>query len=141
MIMKISTTLFVSCFLLLGGCNKETSVSAQENVPVTETKKETQASTKVSDVVKIVFVGQKQACDCTRNRIDKVWTTLQSTLRGKHDIPVVRIQLDVDEEAADKLDSLRSLMVAPGIYFFDANENLLEMLQGEVTAEQISKVL
>ena len=132
---------FAFSLLLTFGCNRDTTTSSKP-AGSSESESNPQATKfEASDVVKIVFVGQKQACECTRKRIDTTWKVLQKTLGGRADISVARIQLDVDEEQADKLDDRRSLMVAPGIYFFDANENLLEMLQGEVTSEQISKVL
>ena len=36
---------------------------------------------------------------------------------------------------------MRPLIAAPGLYFFDANNNLVEMLQGEVEEYQIESVL
>lgn len=142
MTLNFAMTLALSCFLLVCGCNRETPPPAQPRDPAVSTSKDPQSPTqKTSDVVKIVFVGQKNACECTRTRIDTSWKTLQGVLGKRDDIAIEQIQLDVDEEQAEKMDNIRSLMVTPGIYFFDANEHLLEMLQGEVTAEQISKVL
>ena len=141
MFTKLGTIIFALCIFLAFGCGKEIKASEKPdnaNVPPSNTNAKT---VKKSDVVKIVFVGQKDACECTRTRIDTTWNTLQEVLDGRDDISVERIQLDVEEEQADKLDDLRSMMVAPGIYFFDENEHLLEMLQGEVAPEQISKIL
>ena len=139
--MKFAISIFVLCLLTINGCNRETPAPTKKGRSVTTAQKEAQAPGVDSDVVKIVFVGQKQACDCTRTRIDNAWATLQNTLEGKHDIPVERIQRDVDEDEADKMNNMRPLMVAPGIYFFDVKENVVEMLQGEVTAEQVQKAI
>ena len=127
--------------VFVGGCDKETPAPLKKGGSVTTTPQAAQSPARDPDVVKIVFVGQKQACDCTRTRIDNAWATLKNTLEAKHDIPVERIELDVDEDEADKMNNLRPLMVAPGIYFFDVNENVVEMLQGEVTAEQVEKAI
>ena len=139
--MRYFFTWAILVFLVVVGCDREIPDPAKKSIPVATGTKKGQATAKRSDVVKIVFVGQKQSCDCTRKRIDKSWKTLHNALKGNGNIPVERIQLDVHEAETDRLDNLRSLMVIPGIYFFDANENLLELLQGEVTAGQISKIL
>ena len=89
----------------------------------------------------IVFVGQKEACECTRNRIDVSWKALQDTLKDGPQIPVKRIQLDVDGEEAKKLNEQKPLVVAPGIYFLDAKEVVIALLQGEVRVDQIMSLL
>jgi len=137
---KLFKVTFLLCFALLLGCSK----GDQESPPppaVAADKPASAAQAKKSDVVKIVFVGQKQACKCTKARVSKSWKALQDVLSKQPDIAVERIQLDVEEARADKLDDLRSLVVVPGLYFFDINNHLKEMLQGELTPAQISKVL
>lgn len=94
-----------------------------------------------TNVGKIVFVGQKEACPCTRKRVDDTWQLLQEVLAEGPKIPVEKIQLDVDEERYDELDDLSSLMVAPGIYFFDKDGKLIEMLQGEVEEYKIAGLI
>jgi hypothetical protein len=94
-----------------------------------------------SSVAKIVFVGQKQACPCTRDRIDTTWKALESVLAEGPEIPVEQIQLDVDEKRYEQLNDLESLMVAPGIYFFDRDGGLVEVLQGEVEEYKIAEVI
>jgi hypothetical protein len=94
-----------------------------------------------TDVGKIVFVGQKEACPCTRKRVDDTWKVLRGVLADRPEIPVEKIQLDVDEERYDELDDLQSIMVAPGIYFFDKHGKLIEMLQGEVEGYKIAEVI
>jgi hypothetical protein len=89
----------------------------------------------------IVFVGQKEACECTKNRIDVSWKVLQDTLKDGPQIPIKRIQLDVDGEEAKKLNEQKPLVVAPGIYFLDAKKSVVALLQGEVRVDQIIPLL
>ena len=98
----------------------------------------TKAQTKVA---RVVFVGQKQACECTRNRIETTWNALRDVLKAKPKLTVRRIQCDVDVEEMENMAKLKPLMVAPGIYFIDKQEGLVALLQGEVSKEQIEKVV
>ena len=88
--------------------------------------------------VKIVFVGQAEACDCTRDRIDDSFNALQAALVGHDDVTIERLERDVDTQEVERLVALEPLMVAPGIYFLDANGGLVLLLQGEVTKEQVA---
>lgn len=92
-------------------------------------------------VARIVFVGQKDACQCTRDRIDASWVVLESVLGREPAVPVERIQEDVDAARAEEYAKLKAVIVVPGIYFLDEKGGLVELLQGEVTAEQVTAVL
>ena len=92
-------------------------------------------------VVRIVFVGQKQACDCTRKRIETTWNIVRGVLKENPGISIKRIQRDVDVEETKKVAKLKAMMVAPGIYFIDKQDGLVELLQGEVTKKQVEKVI
>ncbi len=115
----------------------------QEAVPVVDEEKkvETRTLPRKPQVSKIVFIGQKQACECTRNRIDETWRALESAFEGGAAVPVERLQLDVDEEKTEKYHGMRALLVAPGVYFFDEKGKLLEMLQGEVRVDEFAEIL
>jgi hypothetical protein len=92
-------------------------------------------------VSRIVFVGQKDACQCTRDRIDASWATVQAVVGPEPAVPVERIQLDVDEVRTEQCEKLKPTIVVPGIYFLDEKGGLVELLQGEVNAEQVTAVL
>lgn len=89
----------------------------------------------------IVFVGMDQACQCTRERIEKSWKALQEALGSRPGVQVKRIQWDVDEEEAEKYAALKPLVTVPGIYFLDGEGNLVELLQGEVESGRIADLL
>lgn len=92
-------------------------------------------------VAKIAFIDKEQACDCTRKRIEGTWTALQAALGTPAKLPVERIHLDTQALQADTYTVLKPLMVPPGVYFLDGRDAVVELLQGEVTAEQITAVL
>jgi len=91
---------------------------------------------------RIVFLDKERCCDCTRTRQNTSWSALQEALDTAPSKPLVDV-IHVDsqaDQAAVYLD-LEPVMVPPGLYFFDHKENLLEMVQGEVSREQIEKIL
>ena len=97
-----------------------------------------EAATRVRTVV---FFGQKEACPCTRKRVDQSWRVLSSVVGKSGAIEVRRYQLDVDGEEYDRFDDERPVMVPPGIYFLDGEGKIVEMLQGEVDEVQIVSAL
>ena len=121
-------------------CNNTSENKISAGSPNT-VKQAQPADLKKASTKKIVFVGQKESCPCTRKRIDKSWGVLQKFLAGSKEIPVQRLQLDVDKEESDRYDDMRSIMVAPGIFFMNEEGMLVEMIQGEVTESQIAAVL
>ena len=92
-------------------------------------------------VARIVFVGKEHACDCTRKSVVAGWTALQKALGTPAKLPVERLQVDTE---ADKVASYRQqkpIMALPAIYFVDGKNAVVELLQGEVTAEQVAGIL
>jgi hypothetical protein len=126
-------------FLLSSGCSQYTKSNDADN-KADMPQKQLNRSVK-TDVAKIIFVGQKKSCKCTQTRIAASLKALKSVLKNYPEIKIKQIQLDVEEEQADKLDDIQSLMVAPGIYFFDKKQHLKKMVQGEVKAQQILKII
>jgi len=96
---------------------------------------------KVAKVAKIVFVGQKDCCQCTGDRILASWTALEEVLAKHTDIQVERFDIDVDEARADEMEKQGKVMVIPGLYFLTADGKLVKLLQGEVTAAQVAELL
>ena len=92
-------------------------------------------------LAKVAFLDQETACDCTRKRIDATWAALQTALGTPATLAVERIHVDTESASAETYTVLKPLMVTPGIYFLDARDSVVEMLQGEVTAQQITAVL
>lgn len=92
-------------------------------------------------VARIAFIDKADACDCTRKRVEGTWAALQSALGTPATLPVERIHLDTQPARAETYTLLEPLMVPPGVYFVDGGDAVIELLQGEVTIEQIAAVL
>lgn len=90
---------------------------------------------------RIVFVDKENACACTRERADQSWQALQTALSTGGKIPVERIYLDSQAAKAEVYTNAKTLMVVPGIYFVDANDKVIDLLQGEVSVTQLDQKL
>lgn len=139
------TMLLATTFVV--GCQKEAKKVPAKAVAVktaAASKTALPASPKTATqaaIAKIVFVGKKEACDCTRKRVKDSFAALQGALGGQAGIAIERLQIDADKEKVAPYRKLRALMVLPGIYLLDAKGALVEMLQGEVTEAQLKKAL
>ena len=130
----------ISIFSLLG-CDEDQKTPETKPAKPSATAPAEKASDGESRVARVVFIGQENACECTKKRIADTWPVLEKVLAKREDISVKRLQIDVDEEEAERYDEMKSVMVAPGIYFMDKDDKLVEMLQGEVKEDQIIAAL
>jgi hypothetical protein len=135
--MKKGLLLTVSVLALAAACDRKPAVKETSTLA----KPVPARAIAAGRVAEIVFVGQKEACNCTRDRIDKMWGRLESVLVSGPKVKVERIDLDVDEKRYNELDDKRSLVVPPGIYLLDARGKVVELLQGEVEEYQIAGAL
>lgn len=143
---RIALPLLIAAMLMglstLGGCGatqeRDTAESGVESV---DAQLSPDITANLNQVDHIVFVGLKESCACTRNRIDESWRVLQNSLATVPEIEVQRIQRDINKEEALELHRLKPLMVAPGLYFLNAENQLIELLQGEVSEQQLSALL
>ena len=129
--------LVIAVAVLAAACKQEVSASGQ---PATANAPSKQAAVSPK-VAKIVFIGKKSACDCTRKRVDDSFAALQKALEGRSSIAIEQLQVDVDEEAVARYQKLRSFMVLPAIYLLEGSGSLVDLLQGEVTVEQVQKTI
>lgn len=140
--MTTSTMSALSLCLLLGsmaglaGC--ERSRAATSTPPAAVKAAEPAPSVKVA---KIVFVGKEHACDCTRKSVDAGWAALQTALGTPPKLPVERLQVDTQGERVEPYRQQKPIMALPAIYFVDGKAAVVELLQGEVTPQQIGGVL
>lgn len=146
---SIVTVVFVAFLLVLNGCSRkaETGVGSDcshgQNCTGVSTG-DLQASTRTearSAVSRIVFIDLEEGCDCTRRRIEASWGALQSAMGKQSSIPVDRIHLDSQEALVEPCREQKPFQVIPAVYFMDANQNVIEVLQGEPSEKQISDVL
>lgn len=89
-------------------------------------------------LAKIVFVDQAECCNCTQARIDATWDALTSALGDPASLPVERIHNDTQPEMAAVYTTFKPIMVIPAVYFVGADNSILDMLQGELRADQLS---
>ena len=92
-------------------------------------------------VARVVFVGKENACQCTRKAIDASWKALEAALGPHNGISVEQVKVDTESDRVAPYRAQRAFMALPAMYFFDAAGGLVEMLQGEVTEEQVRAVL
>ncbi len=122
-------TLSMVCLMVVGvvGCRRS-------GAPAGAMKKK--PGEKVS---KIIFVGRKDACECTANRVKETWNALQFALKEHKAVKVERLSMDVERDRVAKLKKQRRFMVVPALYFFNPAGKLVAMLEGELKPNQISK--
>ena len=89
----------------------------------------------------VVFVGKKDACDCTQKRVSTGWKALQSALGAPPGVKVERIAMDVDKDRVRTLRKERRFMTLPALYVFTPEGKLVAMLEGELSSEAIATAL
>ncbi len=133
--------LFIVGLFTFGACNGDPEPGPTGNRTSDVVQKAASENKTKPVVERIVFVGKKDACDCTRTQIDSTWKALQSVLEGGPAIAVKRLQVDVDVEEANRYHAMRPLVALPGLYFFDGKNQLTRLLQGELRVDEIAEIL
>jgi len=135
------SVLLLSTFLAIGlsGCKREAPAAKAPSTAERPAAKKNPST--AGAIARIVFVDKEKCCACTRDRTDKSWKALTDVV-GYPPVPdVERIHMDSQADRAEPYKKQRPIMVPPAIYFFDRQGKLVEVLQGEVKAKQIRKVL
>ena len=143
--MKMNLMTLLSGFSLLfavAGCNKASNAAvAQTTTSMTSVAQAAAVSPAAAKVARIVFVGKEHPCDCTRKALDAGWAALQNALGTPSKVPVEKLQVDTDGSKVDPYRNQKPIMALPAIYFLDGKGTVVELLQGEVTTDQIAGVL
>jgi hypothetical protein len=134
---NLTATLLVLALSFTAACNRPSKAASE---PVSAAQPQTGAPA-VPKATKIVFVGKEHACDCTRKALDAGWAALHKALGTPAKLPVERLQVDTEGAKVEPYRNQKPIMALPAIYFVDGKDTVLELLQGEVTAEQVSGVL
>lgn len=108
--------------------------------PAAQTPEATEAPASKAPVARIVFIDKENCCKCTQEKTDKSWSALQAALKDSA-LTVERFHLDTQPDQADVFRKLKPVIAVPAIYFLDEGGALVQMLQGEVTTQQIKAVL
>ena len=94
-----------------------------------------------ASISRIVFIGKKNACDCTRSAIEATSRVIDARLGPSPSIVVERLEIDVDSDGVREYQKMRPMLALPALYFLDGEGRLVQMLQGEVSEAQLSSVL
>ncbi|MFC1642457.1 hypothetical protein ACFL5O_07195 [Myxococcota bacterium] len=132
--------------LSLGGCDRARASAEPERTrttaaPVTAAPTASTEQRASAKVVRVVFVGKEHPCDCTKKRLELGWAALEQALGTPPKVPVERLKLDTQPEQVEPYRKRKPLMTLPAVYFVDAENAIVALLQGEITAEQVSAVL
>jgi hypothetical protein len=127
------TVLATGLTLVQLGCRAEPASAAAAAAPAEAAP----ATPKAPEVKRIVFVDKEEACACTRERADLTWAALQAALGADSKLPVERVYLDTQHDKAAPYLAMAEVMVVPGVYLLDGEGKLIEMLQGELTKDQL----
>jgi hypothetical protein len=92
-------------------------------------------------VASLVFVGKKDACDCTKTRVKKGWDKLQGVLKKFAHVKVERIQTDVNRKRVRTLKDKRRFLTLPAVYFLDGKGKIVGMLHGELDKDELVTML
>jgi hypothetical protein len=136
-----SKTVVLTLLCAAVGCDR--SNASAGNAPAKSARAPQVAAGKpgTTTVTKIVFVGKEHACDCTRKAVDAGWAALQKALGTPMKVPVEKLQVDTEADKVAPYRQQKPIMALPALYFLDGKGMVTELLQGEVTAEQITGVL
>lgn len=94
-----------------------------------------------AEVAEIVFIGQREACKCVRNRIDTTRAARAQVLAKPPEIEVKNVEQDVDQDEADGYDQREALIVAADGDLMDGDGKLSRMLHGELTVTQFEQAI
>ena len=131
-----------SLLFAVAGCNKASNAAVAQTTASTASVSQVAAvSPAAAKVTRIVFVGKEHPCDCTRKALDAGWAALQKALGTQSKVPVEKLQVDTDGSKVDPYRNQKPIMALPAIYFLDGKGTVVELLQGEVTTDQIAGVL
>ncbi|MDF1561450.1 MAG: hypothetical protein P1V51_00300 [Deltaproteobacteria bacterium] len=133
------TAPLLALLALTAACNEPVSLS-RPAAPA-ETAAPAEAATPRQVVKRVVFVGKQGACDCTKAKVEASWAALQQTLGTPAKLPVEKLQIDVDGPQVAFYQQQKPILALPAIYLIDETATVVELLQGEVTADQLTAAL
>jgi hypothetical protein len=133
------------CLVLLGtisACDSHNAGAAATSSASSAAAKPAVASKQPASVVtKIVFVDKEHACDCTRKKVATAQAALAQVLGTPAKIPVETMKADTESDKLEPYRRQKPMMAVPAIYFVDEKNTVLQLLQGELTAEQVARAI
>jgi hypothetical protein len=138
---KSSMFVLLGLFVVTSACENRKAEATSAPASAAVVASVAHADDVTTKVARIVFVGKAHACDCTRKKVETAQAALRKLLGNPTKIPVEMLQADTEEDKVEPYRLMQPMMALPAIYFIDGKGGLVEMLQGEITETQVSKVL
>lgn len=91
-------------------------------------------------VTQIVFLDQEEICPIIKKQINGVWDNVQ-TVAAPRNIKVTRVYRDTQGSLARKYTEFKPMAVPPGLYFVSGTGEVIDMLQGDKSVEDITAVI
>ena len=129
------------CVALAGlGCDRSpaSEASARASAEPLGSAAQSQAATRVT---RVVFVGKEKPCQCTKARLDAGWAALQAAIGTPPKVPIERLNADTQPAEIEPYGKQKPMVALPALYFVDASGSVVDLVQGEVTREQIAAAL
>jgi len=118
----------------------DSPASAADN-PVQDTDNPKKPANQAA-LTRIIFITTSQACDCTMRRCRNGEQALNEALSKQTYAPQIeRIDFARERDRAMGLVKKYSAMMLPIIYFIDQKDDLLQKLEGEFSAGDVSEIL
>jgi len=92
-------------------------------------------------IARVVFVDAESGESGEQTTIDDSWAALREASKKRPEMEIERLHKDTQGALAATYLQLQPLSALPGIYFLDAKENLVTLMQGDVVMSQIVKLL
>ena len=92
-------------------------------------------------VARVVFVDADSVEGTEQTTIDDSWAALREASKKRPEMEIERLHKDTQGALAATYLQLQPLSALPGIYFLDAKDNLVTLMQGDVVMSQIVKLL
>jgi hypothetical protein len=125
------------------GCNRSRASNERASAtaaPTTAAATATHGQT-AARVARIIFVGKERPCNCTKARLEAGWAALEAALGTPPKVPVERLKVDAQPDKVAPYRRQKPAMALPALYFVDANGSVVDLLQGDVTRDQIVATL
>ncbi|MGC4067174.1 MAG: hypothetical protein QM784_21545 [Polyangiaceae bacterium] len=139
---RISLLVVLAVVYATSGCNESKASSAPVASSTAAVLAAAPTAARASaKTERVVFVDKEHACKCTQKRVDDSWAALQTALGNKASAMVERLHADTQENQVAPYAAMKAMVALPALYFLDAKGGFVDLLQGEVTKEQIQAVL
>ena len=92
-------------------------------------------------LLEFLFLDRLDGNAAAKAHLDEVWVEVQTAMEAWPGIFVERIHIDVEPKQSAKILELRAVDKLPGVYFLDEDGALIEVLQGDIKATEIRRIV